>query len=243
MSIYKILNMIYTRPGKSIYLTALSAGVLFFMASAAQANPKSVVLSDFHAMVVSDTSALILWTTESEQNSYQWRLERGVDSAGPYYLRATLPAAGNSTMPTDYQYLDHPLSPDTLYFYRLAEIDLGGVTTYFGPITVCTGVEGRPNSDIRSPIKLELQAAPNPFGQYVNIKYRIPKDGLVDLQIFNMAGQKVRTLVNGRQAAGFYKVAWNSSDDRGRKMTNGVYFYKLTSGGFKATKKIILLVE
>lgn len=241
MSIYKILNMIYTRPGKSIYLTALSAGVLFFMASAAQANPKSVVLSDFHAMVVSDTSALILWTTESEQNSYQWRLERGVDSLGPYYLRATLPAAGNSTMPTDYQYLDHPLSSDTLYYYRLAEVDLGGVTTYFGPIIVCTGVDGQPNKDYLFPKYFSFQVAPNPFIKTVTIEFNNQIKTKIEIKIYNLTGRLVRNLIDDEFDIGVHTVAWDGKDDKGRPLSSGAFFVCIKSKGAVNREKIILI--
>ena len=219
-----------------LIITALLIGlvVLSVKAPGQGSNPKSVVLSEFYAVIMSDTAAVIYWTTESETNSYQWRLERAVDSLGPYQIRATLPAAGNSSMPTDYQYLDHPLHPDTLYYYRLAEIDLGGATTYFGPITVCTGVEGEPAPKLKVGSLKLLPNAPNPFGQMTIIRYQITTPGKVSLKVYNMAGRCVKELVSDYKDVGWHEVRWSGRDDKGIKVPNGVYLIKLISGKNKS---------
>ncbi len=235
--------MFTIRLGKSILPTALTAGLLFFMAQAAQAQPRSVVLSEFYAIVQNDTAAIILWTTESEQNSYQWLLERAVDSLGPYHLRATLPAAGNSTMPTYYDYTDHPLHPDTLYYYRLAEVDLGGTVTYFGPITVCTGVEEQPVAELKVASLKLLQNAPNPFRQTTTIRYQITRPGWVSLKVYNMAGQLVRTLVSEYKVAGWHEVRWEGRDERGMKVFQGLYCLQLKSEGIVTNCRMIKLTK
>lgn len=227
---------------QTLIISAFLSGFFVFTgkASGQEPEPKSVVLSEFYAVIASDTSATIYWTTESEQNSYQWRLERAVESSGPYYLRATLPAAGNSTMPTYYQYFDHPLSPDTLYYYRLAEIDLGGATTYFGPITICTGVGQGPVAEFQ--IKdIKLLSAPNPFSNFTIIKYQLPKAGMVSLKVYNVTGQCVRTLVSEFRVAGSYKVRWNGRDERGRVLASGCYIIKLFYNRLIKSEKIALI--
>lgn len=228
---------------KTLIISILLAGLLVFTGKAhgQETHAKSVVLSEFYCIVMSDTSALILWTTESEQNSYQWRLERAVDSAGPYALRATLPAAGNSTMPTDYQYLDHPLHPDTLYYYRLAEVDLGGVTTYFGPITVCTGVAGGPGADISGSHKISISAAPNPFNHMTTIRYQITTPGWVELKIYDMAGRRVRTLVSGWRPTGRHEARWDGRDGEGERMPCGIFFIKLRQREKASNFKLLII--
>ncbi len=76
---------------------------------------------------------------------------------------------------------------------------------------------------------------PNPFNPTTQINYQIPKDGYVNLTIYNMLGQKVFTLVNEQQTVGIYSVEFNASN-----LPSGVYVYKLQAGEFNATKKMLL---
>lgn len=77
---------------------------------------------------------------------------------------------------------------------------------------------------------------PNPFNPTTNIKFSIPKSGMVILKVYNMLGQEVGTLINREMAAGSYKVDFNAS-----KLSSGVYFYTIQAGNFTATKKMMLL--
>jgi len=86
-----------------------------------------------------------------------------------------------------------------------------------------------------------FQNIPNPFSGNTVIKYALPKDANVELVIYNIAGQRVRTLVNGRQRAGYKAVEWDGRDESGRPVAPGVYFYKMKAGKFEATKKLTLL--
>jgi hypothetical protein len=87
------------------------------------------------------------------------------------------------------------------------------------------------------PVKYVLQQNyPNPFNNSTVIIYSIPKEELVTIKIYNILGEEVAALVNETKAAGNYKVTFNSDN-----LTSGVYLYKLTSGGFTQTKKMILL--
>ena len=82
---------------------------------------------------------------------------------------------------------------------------------------------------------------PNPFNPTTTISYSIPQDGNVELVIFNIKGQKVKTLVEGSQPAGSYNVTWNGKDENDRSVSSGLYFYKLNSSGKTAVKKMLLL--
>jgi hypothetical protein len=90
------------------------------------------------------------------------------------------------------------------------------------------------------------QNIPNPMGGETIIQYQLPKESDVKLEIYNVLGQKVRILVKGREKAGFKSISWDGSDESGRVVANGVYFYSLKarigqSVDFKQTKKLILL--
>jgi hypothetical protein len=97
-----------------------------------------------------------------------------------------------------------------------------------------TGINDLPGST-PSAYALE-QNFPNPFNPSTKINYSLPVEGFVTLDIYNSIGQKVATLVNETKTAGTYAVDFNASN-----LTSGIYFYKISSGNFTETKKMILL--
>ncbi|HCX73814.1 MAG TPA: hypothetical protein DHM37_08855 [Candidatus Cloacimonas sp.] len=94
---------------------------------------------------------------------------------------------------------------------------------------------------IPNTLKFSLENYPNPFNPTTTIFYTQPQTGSVSLEIFNIKGQKVRTLVNSHQASGSYQAVWNGRDDAGRQAASGIYFYKLQTPGYTTMKKMLLL--
>lgn len=92
------------------------------------------------------------------------------------------------------------------------------------------------------PEKLTLaQNYPNPFNPSTTIDYRLPAGGETSLGIYNILGQKVKTLFEGFRQAGSYSVQWNGTDDRGEKVASGMYVYLLQTGEEKISRRMILL--
>ncbi|MFH1069292.1 MAG: FlgD immunoglobulin-like domain containing protein [Candidatus Glassbacteria bacterium] len=88
------------------------------------------------------------------------------------------------------------------------------------------------------------QNSPNPFNPSTTISYAIPEQTgqlQVVLNVFNLRGQIVRTLVDQPQAAGAYNVNWDGTDSQGRRISSGVYFYRLQAGDFVSTRKMVVL--
>lgn len=85
------------------------------------------------------------------------------------------------------------------------------------------------------------QNYPNPFNAGTVITYKLPQSVHVTLEIYNVMGQKVRTLVDEQQAAGQYHVNWDSRNDEGQLVLSGIYVYKIIAGGFKNTRKMIII--
>ena len=83
---------------------------------------------------------------------------------------------------------------------------------------------------------------PNPFNPATTIKYALPQAADVELTVYNVVGQVVRTLVAEHQSAGRYVVEWDATDDSGHSLSAGLYFYRLQAGGeFREVKKMLLL--
>ena len=83
---------------------------------------------------------------------------------------------------------------------------------------------------------------PNPFNPATTIKYALPQAADVELTVYNVVGQPVRTLVAEHQSAGRYVVEWDATNDNGHSLASGMYFYRLAVGGeFLEVKKMLLL--
>jgi hypothetical protein len=85
------------------------------------------------------------------------------------------------------------------------------------------------------------QNYPNPFNPETTIKYALPKNVRVELTIYNILGQKVKTLVNDEQKAGFKSIKWDGTNDFGMKVASSIYIYRLKAGDFVAQHKMVLV--
>jgi hypothetical protein len=86
-----------------------------------------------------------------------------------------------------------------------------------------------------------FQNYPNPFNPATIIEYSIASAGLVEIAIFNVDGQKIRTLVGEVEMPGTYRARWDGKNDRGVPVASGIYFYRLKAGSFCGVKKMLLL--
>jgi len=86
-----------------------------------------------------------------------------------------------------------------------------------------------------------LPNLPNPFNAYTEIQYSLPAEQHVVLTVFNVLGQKIKTLVNGTAAPGKGTVRWDGTDATGKKVPAGIYVYRIEVNGFVDEKKMILI--
>jgi hypothetical protein len=98
------------------------------------------------------------------------------------------------------------------------------------------------NEDMVSPVQTALLGNfPNPFNPSTTIQFSLKEKSPVQLDIYNISGQKVRSLLNGTMPAGAHSIHWNGMDNSGKSVASGVYFFKMSSGKFTSTKKMILM--
>jgi hypothetical protein len=95
--------------------------------------------------------------------------------------------------------------------------------------------------ETRRPVFGLLPSTPNPFARETRIAYRVEADGPVRLEIFDISGRLVRSLVDQVQAANEYETAWDGRDRSGRGLSAGVYFLRLKAGGKTASQRIVLM--
>jgi hypothetical protein len=143
--------------------------------------------------------------------------------------------------------VDHPSSSvvDTpvfpICYYLVAAVDTAG---YSGGYSARLPVEGSgpsPVEDRRLPAVTAIAAiAPNPFNPRTIVTCELPRNGHVELAVYDLRGRLVRSLVSGPEQAGSFTAVWDGRDRRGGMAAAGVYFLRLAAGGQIRTAKMVL---
>ncbi|MBN1212713.1 MAG: T9SS type A sorting domain-containing protein [candidate division Zixibacteria bacterium] len=134
--------------------------------------------------------------------------------------------------------LDNPLDPDRVYL--ISAVKDGYIISQGTYINLAlTDVEDRPD-DLPGSFEL-FQNYPNPFNPSTIISFELPQRQSVNLTVYNILGQAVSILVNEELSYGKHEINWCGCDDFGREVAGGVYFYRLNTEEFTASKKMILL--
>ena len=156
-----------------------------------------------------------------------------------------LPAGTGGTVPLTYS-----LSPDLpagVSFDPITRTISGtptaeGEPVYTYTVTDATGASAAMLLQTRPAAFALTSNYPNPFNPATTIQYALPQAADVQLTVYNVVGQPVRTLVAEHQSAGRYLVEWDATADSGHSLSSGLYFYRLQAGGaFHAVKKMLLL--
>jgi flagellar hook assembly protein FlgD len=87
---------------------------------------------------------------------------------------------------------------------------------------------------------------PNPitasaFNSATVIRYELPRNEKVNLVIYNLLGERIRTLVDAPESAGSKQVVWNGTNDAGVRVASGIYLYRIAAGAFTATRKLAVV--
>ena len=85
------------------------------------------------------------------------------------------------------------------------------------------------------------QNFPNPFNPTTTMNYQLPQASDVRITIYNVLGQKVRTLLNTRMDAGYHNVVWDGLNDNGARMASGLYMYKFEAGTYVQVQKMLMM--
>lgn len=187
-------------------------------------NAVPVELSSFNANAFEDNVELS-WITATEINNQMFEIERK-SADGQFRTIGYINGHGTTTEQQTYSYVDQKLVSGK-YIYRLKQIDFDGRFEYSKEVEV----------EVLGPVEYSLdQNYPNPFNPSTSIKYSVAKDGFVTLDVFNLLGEKVATLINSNVKAGRYELTFDAS-----QLASGIYVYKINAGDFTSSKKMILL--
>jgi len=197
-------------------------------------DPYPIELAAFSASPI-QSGVELRWITESETENLGFHVYRSVQLASPreQINDQMIQGAVNSQSRNEYTYTDQAVQGNDLYYYWLADISTTGHVTLHGPVAVETSL---------MPEEYSLSNNyPNPFNPTTRIDYSIKDPGGVQLTIYNITGQVVRTLVDEIQSAGTYSVHWDGRDDAGFSVPSGTYIYTLEANDFKQTRKMTFM--
>ena len=85
------------------------------------------------------------------------------------------------------------------------------------------------------------QNYPNPFNPVTTIAYDVPEMASVRIDIYNILGQQVCTLINRSHEPGYYRIQWDGTNDYGQVLASGMYIYSIQASGFTSVKKLVLM--
>ena len=182
-------------------------------------------------------AVLLRWNTATEKNNMGFDIERkavkpGNLVPGTWKKIGFVQGSGTTTEPRIYSFKDADAG-DGSVSYRLKQIDLDGTISYSKQIEIEVNT---------LPTKFALsQNYPNPFNPSTAIKYDVPVQSLVTLNIYDALGRLVRSLVSEVKDAGRYTISWNGRNNYNEPVASGFYIYRIKAGNFSAVKKMLML--
>lgn len=172
-----------------------------------------------------NNNVLIRWQTLSEINNDRFEIERSNNNID-YEKIGEVKGKGNSSSKIYYTFTDNSAKLGT-YYYRLKQIDIDGSFEYSQVVKL----------EFNKPLEFGMsQNFPNPFNPLTKIEFSLPNFSYVSIDLFNLIGQKVATIIEGDFDAGYHKAEFNASE-----LSSGLYLYKITAGEFTQIKKMMIV--
>jgi hypothetical protein len=194
-----------------------------------------VELSSFVAKYLNDKIELN-WVTKTEINNYGFNIERRVNES-EWNSIGFVEGHGTSTSPNEYSFTDKDVyTKGNKFQYRLKQIDNDGSFEYSDIVEVEV-----------VPTQFELsQNYPNPFNPNTTIRFSLPKETQLKINIYNMLGELVNTIADGTYEAGYHKVTFSTeggsaSGGNSSPLPSGAYIYRIESPDYVQVKKMILI--
>ncbi|MBN8706341.1 MAG: T9SS type A sorting domain-containing protein [Bacteroidetes bacterium] len=200
-----------------------------------------VEISDFSGFW-DGKSVQLSWKTSSETANAGFEIqvktdaettgEQSSNTSASWISVGFVKGAGTTQSTQNYDFTHNIKAKRGIITYRLRQIDLNGRILDGVPLLIEIGVPDQ---------FLLLQNYPNPFNNSTTINFQLPVSRHVSLEIFNILGQRVRTLVNQPLLADYYSFSWDGSDDSGRMAASGQYFYRLSAGENRKVLRMVFL--
>ena len=210
-----------------------------FYQSSTSGVPLPIQLASFAAYVIRDNDVEVAWKTVSETNNYGFEVYRKRNENGAWKKLGFIEGHGTTLAPQSYSYIDGSVSFGK-YFYQIKQIDLDGKSSAYGGPEMNVVVGVAPGQFVLA------QNYPNPFNPTTTIEFALPKETHVKLEVYNVIGQRVATLVDETRPTGIYAVPFSAnggsaSGGDASALASGTYFYRLSTGEVSLIKRMMIL--
>ncbi len=204
-----------------------------------------VELSSFTCQVTASNFVDLQWITQSESDMMGYNVLRNVedDLTGALLQNGNMIPAQNQTDEHIYTFTDVEVEMDCMYWYWLESIENTGQSNMHGPVSVTLTPSQEPDGedvDVAQITRLN-PVYPNPFNPSANVSYYLSESSDVEISIYNVRGQKVRSFAKRLQSEGNHKFSWNGQDENGEIVGSGVYFFVMDTGSKTFVQKGIML--
>ncbi len=190
--------------------------------------PQFTRLESFYGEKKEDGTIDLFWTTGYQGNCAGFNVYRSESQDDDFEKVNEYLITGQG----EYSFPDITSMAGRTYYYKLEDVSNYGKRKFHHTISITAVV----------PAKFSLtQNYPNPFNARTSFKYEIPSGSHVKVEVCNVLGRKVKTLVNEKKETGFYIVYWDGIDDRGESVVSGIYFYSLITNKGKITRKMVVV--
>lgn len=210
-------------------------------------DPLPVSLSAFTS-TYSNGLPMLSWSTLSENQNSHWNVYRALSSnfgQAEKINNQSIPGQGTSTNQHNYSYVDeNEVNAQTAYYYWLESVNFSGGTELYGCIELIIPEEHNQPASPEIPHRYGLyENFPNPFNPDTKISFAVKKDCKATITIYNLKGEKVKTLLENHPVARdrIIRVDWNGRNHLDKPVASGVYFYKLKAGNVNQLRKMLLM--
>jgi len=220
-------------------------------------NPVNDPPSNFSLLAPTDSSEIFITNDNLDQTlTFQWEEAQDVDNDQVIYKFEV--SSGNLSI---IAFADTGATSVTVTYQELVDaMNVGGVEQVSGDWTILatdgqdtTAASNGPRNltvdattvkvadEMNLPQQFTLeQNYPNPFNPTTTIRYSIPEAAHVSIKVYNILGERIATLLKKQQSAGRYSVVWNGQNEQGRKVSTGIYFYRIEANNYSAMKKMVI---
>ena len=214
-----------------------------FVPAGGNDNTLPVTLSSFDAAQTADNNVQLDWSTASETEMNGFNVYRNLinNEADAVLVNSGIIKSNNNASGSVYSVKDYDVDYNNTYYYWLESVSLDGNSDFYGPVSV-TISRDKDEDQTEEYNNLGIMGIyPNPFNPETNIDYSVKEETPLEITIYNMKGQKVKTLVDKSVSAGDHKVVWHGDSDSESSVSSGVYFVKMITGNHIETRKIVLM--
>jgi hypothetical protein len=173
----------------------------------------------------------LTWDMDQIKSFQYFRIYRSKNES-PFEILTTLPETS---------YADALASAGLYHYFVTAMYENNSESLPSDTVNIEYTATGIPDDDNTATVTKLGTNYPNPFTDKTTIRYSLKENSEVLLEIYKLTGEKVRTLVDETMKAGLHEVNWDCTDDLGRMVSKGIYFYQMKASGYYSTRKMVLM--